>query len=230
MTLFDKNSGSKHAMSDQFELQLIEDVFEAGGELAFQDNGINRVAYVVHGGIAVGDSQFSDDQSWHGRGSETIVARPEGATVWRFELAPVLSNPTLLANAQGSSQVKLRYQVSLPGNELLMRNDSVSFPPGGCAYLHTHKGPGIRCLIDGGIRIDAEGHSKSFGPGGAWFEAGPDPVFAQAANDRPSRFVRVMILPISYLGKSSITYVNQEDLDKPKAQVYKSYVDVPIEL
>ena len=54
-------------MSDQFELQLIEDVFEAGGELAFQDNGINRVAYVVHGGIAVGDSQFSDDQSWHGR-------------------------------------------------------------------------------------------------------------------------------------------------------------------
>lgn len=94
-----------------------------------------------------------------------------------------------------------------------MRNDSVSFPPGRCAYLDTHKGPGIRRLIDVGKRIDAERHSKSFGTGGAWFEAGPDPVFAQAANESPSRFIREMILPISYLCKSSITYVNQADLD-----------------
>ena len=94
-----------------------------------------------------------------------------------------------------------------------MRNDSVSFPPGRCAYLDTHKGPGIRCLIDVGIRFDAERHSKSFGTVDSWFEAGPDPVFAQAANERPSRFIGVMILPISYLGKSSITHVNQADLD-----------------
>ncbi|MEM8977150.1 MAG: hypothetical protein AAGD43_34300 [Pseudomonadota bacterium] len=217
-------------MSDQFELQLIEDVFEAGGKLAFPDDGINRIAYVVHGGLKVGADSFSDDQSWHGKGPSEVNAASTGATVWRFELAPVLSNPTMLAKPHGTSHVKLRYQVALPADEILMRNDSVSFPPGGCAYLHTHQGPGIRCLIDGGIRIDAEGHSTSFGPGGAWFEAGPDPVFAQAAADRPSRFIRAMILPASYLGKSSITYVNAEDLDKPKSQVYKSYVDTPITL
>ncbi len=215
-------------MSDQFELQLIEDVFEAGGSLELPDDGINRVVYVVHGGISAGGDNFADDQSWHGRGMAKVSARPTGATVWRFELAPVLSNPVLLGKGDGNSHVKLRYKVELPAGDILMRNDSVSFPPGGCAYLHTHQGPGIRCLIDGGIRIDAEGHSKSFGPGGAWFEAGPDPVFAQAANDRPSRFIRTMILPASYLGKSSITYVNAEDQDKPKSQVYKSYVDVPI--
>src|SRR5215475_10648072 len=67
--------------------------------------------------------------------------------------------------------------------ELLLRGDSVAFPPGGCAYLHRHQGPGIRCLLDGGIRIDTGGRSTSYGPGGAWYESGPVPVFAQAAAD-----------------------------------------------
>ena len=46
------------------------------------------------------------------------------------------------------------YLETMPKGELLMRGDSVAFPPGGCAYLHRHQGPGIRCLIEGGIRID----------------------------------------------------------------------------
>jgi hypothetical protein len=39
----------------------------------------------------------------------------------------------------------------------------------------------------------------------------PDPVFAQAAADRPTRFIRVMILPRALIGKSSIQLVNEED-------------------
>ncbi len=110
---------------------------------------------------------------------------------------------------------------------LILRGDSVAFPPGGCAYLHRHQGPGIRCLIEGGIRIDARGHSISYGPGSAWFESGPEPVFAQAAN-RPTRFIRVMLLPRPYLGKSSVEYLNEEDKAKPKTQTYKIYADMPI--
>jgi hypothetical protein len=108
-----------------------------------------------------------------------------------------------------------------------MRADSVGFPPSGCAYTHTHQGPGIRCLIEGGIRIDTHRRSTSYGPGGAWYEAGPDPVFAQAA-DRPTRFIRVMILPAALLGKSSIQYVNEDDKAKPKSQQYKIYADAPV--
>ncbi len=51
---------------------------------------------------------------------------------------------------------------------------SGSAPPGGCAYLHRHQGPGIRCLVEGGIRIDTHGRSTSYGPGGAWYESGPE--------------------------------------------------------
>ena len=111
---------------------------------------------------------------------------------------------------------------------LLLRGDSVAFPPGGCAFLHKHWGPGIRCLLEGGIRIDTHGHSTSYGPGSAWYETGSDPVFAQAAADRPSRFIRVMVLPRALLGKSSFQFVNEEDKAKPRVQQYKIFVDAPI--
>ena len=116
---------------------------------------------------------------------------------------------------------------TLPHGALLLRGDSVAFPPGGCAYRHWHQGPGIRCLLEGGIRIDAGGHSRSYGPGCAWYETGPDGVFAQAA-DRPTRFIRVMILPLAYLGKSSVQYLNEEDKAKPKSQAYKIFADMPL--
>ena len=90
------------------------------------------------------------------------------------------------------------------------------------------QGPGIRCLIEGGIHIDTDGRSTSYGPGAAWYESGPTPVFAQAAADRPCRFIRVMILPRTLLGKSSIQYVNEHDKAKPKSQQYRVFVDAPI--
>jgi hypothetical protein len=111
-----------------------------------------------------------------------------------------------------------------------MRCDSVAFPPGGCAYLHAHQGPGVRCLREGSIRIDSGGRSHSYLPGEPWFEAGPEPVFAQADAERPSRFIRVMLLPRGLLGKSSIRYLRDEDRDKPKSQTYRSYFEAFIEV
>lgn len=116
---------------------------------------------------------------------------------------------------------------TLPAGRLLLRGDSVGFPPGGCAYLHRHQGPGIRCLLEGGIRIDTHGRSTAYGPGGAWYESGPDPVFAQAA-DRPTRFIRVMVLPVAYVGRSSVEYLNEEDRTKPKSQQYQIFADLPL--
>ena len=212
-------------MPDAFELRLIEDHLVAGRELRFADDA-SRGIYVVHGAIKAAGQTLMDDQAAYAHGAASIVAGDGGAAVWRWELARAGSAPALAAAGNGTSQVKLVCPVRWPiAERVLMRLDSVAFPPGGCAFLHTHQGPGIRCLIDGGIRIDTEGHSTSYGPGGAWFEAGPAPVFAQAASDRPSRFIRVMVLPAELKGRSSITYVNAEDREKPKSQRYKVYLD-----
>ena len=207
------------------ELRLIEDTLVAGGRLTFGGEAVNWVIHVVHGSVTLNEQDYQDDMACLGQGVATLQAGVAGVTVWRFELARLGVTPVRADAECGRSRPKLTHLVSLPAGDLLMRNDSVAFPPAGCAYRHTHQGPGIRCLIEGGIRIDTEGMSTSYGPGGAWFESGPEPVFAQAAADRPSRFVRVMVLPAELLGKSSIRYVDPADRDKPKVQSYKSYAE-----
>jgi hypothetical protein len=112
----------------------------------------------------------------------------------------------------------------------LLRCDRVDFPPGGEALLHTHQGGGTRCLLFGSIVIDTQGARHPYGPLGAWFESGPDPVHARADADRPSAFVRTMVLPRALLGgKSSIRYVRAEDQDRPKSQRYQVFVDQPFD-
>jgi quercetin dioxygenase-like cupin family protein len=120
--------------------------------------------------------------------------------------------------------------VELPSDgEALIRCDRVDFPPGGVAYLHTHQGPGIRVLLHGSISIDTAGKSHSYGPLEAWFEPGPEPVFAAASETEPTAFVRCMVLPRRLRGQSSIRYVRDEDAAQPKPQKYTVFVDEPLE-
>jgi hypothetical protein len=210
-------------------LRLYEDVLSSAENVEFQLPPLPRFIFIVHGSAKVAGTILNEGEAWQGEAAVTVKPGPGGVTCWRWELARGDQGSTT-ANAPGmATHEKLTaFLETLPKGELLMRGDSVAFPPGGCAYQHRHQGPGIRCLIEGGIRIDTHGRSTSFGPGGAWYESGPDTVFAQASPDKPSRFIRVMILPREFLGKSSIQYVNEEDKAKPKSQQYKIYADAPI--
>jgi hypothetical protein len=214
-------------------LRLCEDVLSNHGVMELP--ALPRMIFVVHGSIAIAHRTLRDDEAFGGEGAIMLKAGSAGATVWRWEL--ITREADFGRPPPGSgivSHEKLAVMLStVPAGALLLRGDSVAFPPGGCAYLHRHQGPGIRCLIEGGIRIDTQVdnqvRSTSYGPGGAWYETGPVGVFAQAA-DRPTRFIRVMILPRAYLGKSSVEYLNEADKAKPKSQSYKIFVDMPIEL
>jgi hypothetical protein len=211
-------------------LRLCEDVLSDGAALSLP--ALSRLAFVVHGSIAPGDRVLRDGEAWSGEDAATFKAGGEGATVWRWELGAAETGAVVPGAGTGTgivSREKLAARLdTLPQGPLLLRGDSVAFPPGGCAHLHRHQGPGIRCLIEGGIRIDTHGRSTSYGPGGAWYENGPEPVFAQAAADRPTRFIRVMVLPAACLGKSSLEYLNAEDKAKPKTQQYKVFADMPL--
>jgi hypothetical protein len=216
-------------VAGEYELRLIEDTLQSGAGLQLASKAVWRVVYVVHGAATVAGQSVADDQAAYAHGGAAILAGGGGAAIWRWELTPIGDAPILAADRHSASRVKLSTPIGrLAASSVLMRADSVTFPPGGCAYLHTHQGPGIRCLIEGGIRIDMDGASTCYAPGGAWFEAGPTPVFAQAAQDRATRFMRVMILPAELKGRSSIAYVNAEDRDRPKSQRYKGYLDETI--
>ena len=77
---------------------------------------------------------------------------------WRHEHRPCNpENMALMAHIAGLDAIETlaratvkQYEGTAKG-DLLMRGDSVAFPPGGCAYRHHHQGPGIRCMIEGGV-------------------------------------------------------------------------------
>lgn len=191
-----------------------------------------RVVYVREGDAilrAGGQAaRLAANSAWHGRDAVSVAAGAAGATLWRWELAAGALADKL---AGAASTLTLAHPVELadPGG-YLMRCDRVDFSPGGIAYTHVHRGPGIRCLLAGGIRVEVNGKSHDVAPGEAWFEAGPDPVLALASETAPTAFTRVMILPRELKGKSSIRYVKPEDAGKPKLQTYRVFVDEVIEL
>ena len=208
------------------ELRLIEDFLTDRGVLALP--ALPRMLYVVRGAINVGQRVLGQGEAFFSEDMLTAHAEGTGATLWRFELSDPRQPDAKLAGPSLRSTPLLAVALEhLPEGDLLWRGDSVAFPPGGCAYLHRHQGPGIRCLIEGTLRIDSNGQSHSHNIGDPWFENGTDPVFAQAG-ERATRFVRVLILPRTLIGKSSIQYVNEEDKAKPKSQQYRVYVDAPL--
>lgn len=204
------------------EMHLFEDSLSDGQRVVFGDTRA-RAIYVTAGAVSVDGRVYGLDEGFVADGPVTLTAGAEGASLWRWDLSaaePAL--PPRQSARKLAGAIPDRF--AAPGH--FLRLDSVSFPPGGCAMLHTHQGPGIRCLREGVIRIDTEGHSTAFGPGGAWFEAGPEPVFAQAHAEGQSRFIRAMVLPDALRGKSSIHYVNEEDRAKPKSQTYRSFGEI----
>jgi hypothetical protein len=195
-------------------LALYEDLLGPGESLDLPAG--NRVVYVASGAA----SGLGPNEAWFGDEAVKIEAGDEGATLLRWELTE-----------WAPDGAKLDAHVDLdPWAEYLIRCDRVDFPPGGVAYLHTHQGPGIRCLLKGELTVETEGEAATHGPFGAWFEAGPHPVLATASETQETAFVRCMVLPRELEGRSSIRYVRDEDADKPKPQRYTVFLDAPIAL
>ena len=191
----------------------------------------NRFIYVRAGdAIARSDSVAASLSEGSGQTSAqaiVIEGGQHGASVLRWEL--VRAGTAAWGSAQSRGLLGKSIELTDPQGYLL-RADRVDFPLGGIAYTHTHRGPGIRCLLRGEISVDAAGETHAVKPGEAWFESGPDPVLATASSVELTSFARVMILPRELAGKSSIRYVKPEDADKPKSQRYQIFADEPIEL
>ena len=174
--------------------------FRTGAETA----GGHRVVYDV-----------ANDVAFYGE------AHVEGhALVWQLDDTAEEAEGALLSR---------RIQID-PFAPWVMRCDRIDFPLGGVAYRHTHPGPGIRYLLSGELDIQTEGHTVSYGPGGAWFESGPDPVLATASLHLATSFARVLVLPAEWAGKRTIRYVDPADENRPKLQKPTVYLEHPLRL
>ncbi|WP_371155811.1 cupin domain-containing protein [Jannaschia sp. 2305UL9-9] len=117
-------------------------------------------------------------------------------------------------------------QITLPAGPVLLRLDEVFFPPGAIAYRHVHPGPGIRHLVRGRLHLQADDHAFEAAPGDSWFEDANSPVRATALEQ--SSFVRFMVLPPEFAGKSTLTILSDEDRARPRRQQTHRHVDALI--
>ena len=218
-----------------YVLRLYTDVLTEKAALAAPLPGVNRALYVA-GGIATvrdasGAATLSANSAWFSADAVTIAGGADGARLLRYELVPGGADDFFAEGDGVTSVAKHAADVELEsGDGYLLRCDRVDIPPSGIAYTHVHQGPGIRCLLEGGFIVETGGKTHTIAAGEPWFEAGPVPVLAWAPDDKPGNFSRVMILPRALKGKSSISYVNDEDRDKPKRQRYTIFLDEFIEI
>lgn len=197
-----------------------------------------RAIYVIDGDVTVEDATGAQlqrkDTAFVGSGEATLLAGAAGAKLYRWELVESPAPPGKLRSAPFcSSTEKLAADIELDARiQWLMRCDRVGFPKGGIAYTHVHQGPGVRCVLQGEIRIEVPGHpTHAYGPGQAWLELGHEPVLAPTTDREETEFARCFILPRACRGKSSIRYVKQEDIARPKPQRYavlaERFIDLP---
>jgi quercetin dioxygenase-like cupin family protein len=218
-----------------YTLRLLEDRLHSGGTFGPLP-ARNRVIYVVDGEATIdleGRPQtLRSNATWFGAGSCSVRGGTEGARLWRWEVVEATPGDDGTASGEGvASELKLVREIVLDQAEhYLIRCDRVDFPLGGIAYTHTHRGPGTRCLLRGELTVRVNETDSLLHPGEAWFERGPDPVYAEASATRPTSFIRGMVLPRSLKGMSSIRYVKEEDREKPKTQTYTMFVDEFIDI
>ena len=219
----------------RFVFRLLEDRVPAGGDPVFLPASV-RALYVIEGDAtvetALGCTHQVQGTAWIGDNAAAVLTGGDGARLLRWELVALADDDgKWRAAPQCSSVVARAATVDLdPGFGWLMRCDRVGFSKGGIAYTHIHQGPGIRYCLEGGIRIESEGHINNYGPGEAWFENGSSPVLAPTSSEAETSFVRCFVLPRSCKGRSSIRYVLREDAAKPKVQRYRVLGERFIEL
>ncbi len=220
----------------RYALRLIEDVLPAGGRLDPPLSACIRVMYIVEGradfDVKGNIEDCKENSAWFGTGPCIVTVIATHARIWRWEIVSGDASDTGEALRPGvTSKLKLRATLELdPSQKYMLRCDRVDFLLGGVAYTHTHRGPGIRCLLRGSLEVKVNNKSKVMRPGGPWFERGVDPVLANASHEEITSFVRAMVLPRELKGKSSIHYEKPEDLDKPKPQQYTRFIDEFVDL
>ncbi len=180
--------------------------------------------------IRDGDAQvdFMAAISWVPR-DDVAGLDPAGTAAVVDQLSHVGLTFVLSETAPVGAGVLSSHACDIPANDKLLRVDEVCFPVGAVAHRHTHNGAGLRHLVRGALRIEADDHTETMQVGDSWFEPIKSPVRAVALQDiGVTSFVRAMVIPASFAGKSTFALVDPADAALPRLQVTHRHIDLPL--
>lgn len=118
----------------------------------------------------------------------------------------------------------------MPDGPAILRLDEVCFPLGAVAHRHTHNGAGLRHLVRGSLRLEADNHTDIMTAGDSWYEPANAPVRAVSLHDQGvTSFVRAMVIPAAFAGKSTFRLMDPAEADLPRLQVTHRHIDMPLQ-
>jgi len=164
----------------------------------------HSIAYIYEGAAAVNGQLFKEDTAAYSPDVTTLEAGPKGARVWRWELVRT-GDPNNLARGEGiESHLRMSRRIRMfelvPTSKWLFRLDAIVNNEGSTG-LHSHPGSGIRCMLEGHLRVESEKGecSDNRRPGDAWYEEGSYPLVSTSDPGEKATFLRGMVLPPEYI-------------------------------
>ena len=186
-----------------YTLRLYQDHFGPNAKSIPDLEAQHSIVYIHEGSATVNGQFLKKDTAIYSRDGTTIEAGPNGVWVWRWELVRT-SEPNNLAHGEGvKSHLRMSRRIRMfelvPTSKWLFRLDSIVDNEGSTG-LHSHPGSGIRCMIEGHLRVESEKGecSDNRRPGDAWYEEGSYPLVSTSDAGEKATFLRGMVLPPEY--------------------------------
>jgi hypothetical protein len=218
---------------DMYTLRFYQDRFGPNTKSVPDMEAQHSMVYTYEGSVTVNGQLLQRDMAVYGPDVISIESGPDGAWVWRWELVRT-SEPNNLAQGQGiTSHVRMSRRIRMfelvPTSQWLFRLDAIVDNEGSTG-LHSHPGSGIRCMVEGHLRVESEKGecSDNARPGDTWYEEGSYPLVSTSDEGEKASFLRGMVLPPEY-SKYPDTAVWIEGTKSCKSD-WKSYVQKVVTL
>jgi hypothetical protein len=184
-----------------YTLRLYHDKYQPGKIAALEAQHSN--VYVFDGSAAVNGELLEKDMAVYAKDVLAIKAGSKGATMWRWDLVRT-TEPNNLAKGEGIvSRLKMSRRIKMfelvPTSKWLFRLDAITDMMGSTG-LHSHPGSGIRCMIEGQMRVESDKgeSSDNRASGDFWYEEGAYPLVSTTDPGNKATFLRGMVLPPEY--------------------------------
>ena len=206
-------------------LKLFHDTLETESEVIPGVETQHSIIYVFKGRVDINSQAVEEGTAVYVGDFATVKTGKTATTLWRWELVPE-NDPIHLLKGKGVKTVlklsrKIKMFELVPTSRWLFRLDGIINHEGATGF-HSHLGSGIRCLVEGQIRVFSnKGEcSDNTKPGDTWYEEGAYPVASTSDPGNKATFLRVMILPPEYednpntlviIGKNSTAKSQRKD-------------------
>jgi hypothetical protein len=186
-----------------YTLRLYHDSYAPDSRTAEDLEAQHSIAYVLKGSATINGEAVGRDKAVYCKDVAAVVAGPDGAVVWRWELVRT-EEPNNIAWGDGiASRLRMSRHIRMfelvPTSKWLFRLDCI-YNNRGSTGLHSHPGSGIRCMLEGHLRVESDKGESSDNSltGDCWYEEGSYPLISTSDPGETADFLRGMVLPPEY--------------------------------